>query len=357
MHAAFSYTYGALDRIVTDGPLVSVSGWVIGLDEDITSLEFRCDGRDVPIETIEFNLPSPDVEQVWPNLPHTSNCRCRLAVRLQDDVVGSSSSKLLSVAPKAGDRDGVLLERMLPLRLPIPSPEQSITVGHGDFVETSFSMLTLFRIVAGLSRDARVLDPGCGIGRIAYALCHYLSPRGRYEGFDVSAEAIGVARTIFSGVGNFSFQHVDLYNKMYNPTGRTRGANFKFPYSSGSFDFAVMTSVFTHLLPDEARNYLAEISRTLVPGGSCFATFFALDELAKANVKSGKASLNIAHQYARDCFVQDPNVPEGAVGYDYQALLNMIADAGLAVDQVHWGMWPGRDRFLSYQDIFLLTRR
>jgi SAM-dependent methyltransferase len=144
---------------------------------------------------------------------------------------------------------------------------------------------------------------------------------------------------------------------MYNQLAETRASDFVFPFPSNNFDFVIMTSVFTHLLPDEVRNYLAEISRTLVSGGRCFATFFALDDVAKANLRSGKASLNIVHELTRDCFVENPEVPENAVAYDYSALSGMIADAGLSVEQVHWGKWSARSKFLSYQDVFLLRKK
>jgi len=34
----------------------------------------------------------------------------------------------------------------------------------------------------------------------------------------------------------------------------------------------------------------------------------------------------------------------------------MIAEAGLSLAAVHPGSWPGRTRFLTYQDVFLLVR-
>ncbi len=217
-------------------------------------------------------------------------------------------------------------------------------------------MLSLFRIVAGLDRGARVLDPGCGIGRIAYALAHYLNDDGRYEGFDVSAECIDLAKSIFTGRDNFSFQQVDLYNKMYNPNGQIRSTDFKFPFADRSFDFIVLTSVFTHMLADDIRRYLAEISRTLDSDGRCFATFFAIDETARKNMDAGIALQKITHRLSEHCYVESRSVPENAIAYDYSALSEMIAEAGLRIDQVHWGRWSAHMPFLSYQDVFLLAK-
>jgi SAM-dependent methyltransferase len=353
---SFTYTFGALDGVSVDGAVVSASGWVVGLEGDISNLVFECGGPVLVSDAATVNEASPDVFLVHPDLPNTSNCRFHLTAQLPAESCRKATGMLMSIVPMVGAKRGVPLERIVPLRLPIPRPDQSVTVGQGDFVETSFSMLALFRLVAGLEPHARVLDPGCGIGRIAFALFHYLDDGGRYDGFDVSADSIALARSIFSDSKNFAFQHVDLYNKMYNPAGALRSADFAFPFPAGHFDTVVLTSVFTHMLPDDIRNYLAEIARVLVSGGSCLATYFVLDAIAKENLKSGRATLNIVHPVTDYCFVENPVVPENAVAYDYPALAGMIADAGLCIEQVHWGKWSGRSNFLSYQDVFLLRK-
>lgn len=353
----FSYTYGALDgAVLTDGR-VSASGWVVGLEDDIAGLRVESDGDVLTIDEVKFKTPSPDVQQMFPNIRHTGNCRFKVTARLPGHLVSSGGARLLSIVPiTAEGKRGVPLERIVPLQLAVPRPDQSALVGHGDFIETSFSMLSLFRLVAGLKRDAHILDPGCGIGRIAFGLYHYLDQSGRYTGFDISEKAIELAKSIFPAHSSFSFEHVDLYNTMYNSAATARAADFAFPFPAENFDFIVMTSVFTHLLPDEANHYLREISRTLISGGSCFATFFALDDIAKANLTAKSASLDIVHPLTEGCFVQDRNVPESAVAYDYELLSHMVAEAGLAIEEVHWGLWSAHDPFLSYQDILLLRK-
>ena len=41
------------------------------------------------------------------------------------------------------------------------------------------------------------------------------------------------------------------------------GAAFRFPFSDDRFDLAVACSIFTHMLPDEIENYVAEVFRVL----------------------------------------------------------------------------------------------
>ena len=44
-----------------------------------------------------------------------------------------------------------------------------------------------------------------------------------------------------------------------------------------SFDVIYAASLFTHLLPDETRNYFCETRRVLKPTGRCLFSFFHLD--------------------------------------------------------------------------------
>lgn len=356
MSGEFAYTFGALDGISIDGSVVSANGWVVGLEENVSDITLEYDGQPIPTEKIGFRETSFDVQHAYPALRHTDRCRFRLQAKLPEIPITTNEGKLVAVIPLVGRQRGIPLERVVPLRLAVPHREQSLMVGLGDFVETSFSMLALLRLVGGLHRNARILEPGCGLGRIAFALAHYLDKNGCYYGFDVSRDAIRVAQSIFPEESNMSFQHADLYNKMYNEGGAVRVKDFSFPFDDGYFDTVILTSVFTHMLPIDVRHFLMEISRVLVVEGVCFCTFFALDTLAKDNLSAGKTTLNIIHPFADGCFVLNRSVPENAVAYDMQTLRAMIAECGLIIEQVYWGQWSGHRAFLTYQDVFLLRK-
>src|SRR4051794_41708508 len=45
----------------------------------------------------------------------------------------------------------------------------------------------------------------------------------------------------------------DLFNARYNPAGTQSADAYTFPYGDGRFDFALATSVFTHLLEAQDR--------------------------------------------------------------------------------------------------------
>src|SRR5437016_675518 len=68
-----------------------------------------------------------------------------------------------------------------------PPRRLSSYVGRGDFRGTGEEFLELFRTLADLRADDRVLDIGCGIGRMARVLVPVLAPPGSYDGFDIAA--------------------------------------------------------------------------------------------------------------------------------------------------------------------------
>ena len=148
-------------------------------------------------------------------------------------------------------------------------PPRSLNfAGGGDYRAIGEEFLGHFIQLAGLEPQARIVDVGCGVGRMAVPLSGFLSSSARYEGFDVVREGIDwCVSNISTRYPNFRFQHADIYNRNYNPRGKLSPAEFRFPYPDAGFDLAILTSVFTHMLPPHIEHYLDELSRILRPGG------------------------------------------------------------------------------------------
>ncbi len=149
-------------------------------------------------------------------------------------------------------------------------------VGGGDFKRIGEELAALL-IRHGLKPEHRVLDIGCGVGRVALPLTRQLTT-GTYDGFDIVKRWIHWCRRHITPTHpNFRFTHADVYNSHYNRRG-VPASRYRFPYDDASFDFVFATSVFTHLDPAAARNYLREAQRVLAPGGTFLGTFFLLDD-------------------------------------------------------------------------------
>lgn len=239
-------------------------------------------------------------------------------------------------------------------RSPLVPPRGIANVGGGDFEEQGRRFLKHFVQIGGLRATDRVLDVGCGVGRMAVPLTRYLTREGSYEGFDIVPEEVDwCRRAISSRFPNFRFQVSDIRNTEYNPGGKYDASDYKFPYGDASFDFVMLTSVFTHLLPAEIDNYLCQISRVLKPGGRCFATFFLLNENSLASLGSGRSTI----RFGRDLGgyrVKDEKTPETAVAYNETWIQDLYQKHGLQIEgPIRYGSWSGRKGTPDYQDIVL----
>lgn len=231
-------------------------------------------------------------------------------------------------------------------------------VGPSDFEATGQEFLRYFIELGGLQPAERVLDIGCGSGRMALPLTSYLTAAGSYVGLDVTRDSIQWCRQqVTARFPNFQFLHLDLVNQRYNPQGRLKAKDCVFPLGATRFDFIFLTSVFTHLLPDDTTQYLREIARLLQPQGRCLATFFLLSDTQQRLAAKGLNHIDFS--YGPGPYrLRNEAVPESAVAYQEGYLRELLEACGLTpVLPIYYGQWSGRPDGLSYQDILILKRR
>lgn len=236
-------------------------------------------------------------------------------------------------------------------------PKSLDFVGGGNFEEIGQKFKKYFIELANLQPSDRILDVGCGIGRMAIPLTDYLSKEGEYWGFDIVKKGIRWCQSRISPkFRNFHFQHSDVYNKHYNPNGKVQAQNYQFPFDDEYFDFIFLTSVFTHMLPSDLENYLSEISRVLKPEGKCLITFFLLNEESENLVRSGSSTLDFSHKI-QGCKTTNKTDPEGAIAYSEEFVLGLFKKYGFKIAQpIHYGSWCNRDTFLTYQDLIIASK-
>jgi SAM-dependent methyltransferase len=256
-----------------------------------------------------------------------------------------------------------LADRFLGERENMVPPKSEIFTGSVESFTQSGEILVQ-RLVefGGLDRNSKVLDVGCGIGRLAVPLTHFLSDDGSYEGLDIVPSGIKWCNeNISSQYPRFRFTLADVYNAEYHPTGRFNAAEYHLPYPDENFDLVVLVSVFTHMLPVEMENYITEISRVLRSGGRCFATYFLINGESLRLMEAGISSLRFKHNCGSYWLV-NKKLPELSVGYEDAYVRQVFEGSGLLPGEVHYGGWCGRTPFwsresgLGDQDVVLATK-
>jgi SAM-dependent methyltransferase len=235
----------------------------------------------------------------------------------------------------------------------LPAPPAELTFcGDGDFRAIGAEFLGHFVRLAELRPHERVLDIGCGIGRMAVPLTQFLSEEGHYTGIDIVKDGIAWCNeTIASVYPNFSFQHLDLQHPLYNPAGPRRAADIQFPFPDRSFDFICLISVLTHIDAATLVNYAKEVSRLLAPGGRCFATAFLVNKPARDALREGEGRLAFDPDLDEPELYADAAAPMAAVAFEENFLLEKFLRYGRKrLRPAVYGCWSGRPSAV-FQDI------
>lgn len=111
-----------------------------------------------------------------------------------------------------------------------------------------------------LKKQDRILDLGCGNGRVRNFLPKEIIPEGNYFGFDLSEKLLKIARN-------------------QNPKDHFFKGDFAqtLPFGSENFEMVISIAAFHHLLNKQDQlNFLKECFRILKPGGKIFITTWIL---------------------------------------------------------------------------------
>jgi SAM-dependent methyltransferase len=233
-------------------------------------------------------------------------------------------------------------------------PERGVVMGDPAFRAVGIEFLAHFIELGGLEPDHDVLDIGCGGGRMAAALLYYLE-HGSYLGFDVHEDSIAWCRSVIeSRHPRFSFEFVDIDNPIYNRSDQS-AKDFVFPYASEAYDFAVATSVFTHMFLDEVANYLHQTFRALRPGGAFFCTAFLLTPSALVEMARNQSSVKFPFEQLGS-LINDRDRPTGAVAHFPEAFFTLATIAGFIPERLISGLWTGNGAGVTKQDIVVLRK-
>jgi ubiquinone/menaquinone biosynthesis C-methylase UbiE len=191
-----------------------------------------------------------------------------------------------------------------------------------------------------------MLDVGCGWGSMAQELGDALGASGRYLGLDVHVPSIAWARRHFACDRRLEF----IAARVASPFGNAAGPpaeDVRFPLPDAMADFVLAKSLFTHLVTTEAKAYLSEVRRVLRPGRSALLTAFLFDPARPTPAFAFSRPQSVTRWRVRAR-------PHAAIAYSRPAFEAMIIAAGLRVDHLLTGFWPGGAAHPTGQDILIV---
>lgn len=170
----------------------------------------------------------------------------------------------------------------------IPPPAMRLGGAHfledREFVESGRRDVRKLSEAFGIGAESRVLDIGCGVGRLPIGMRAEFGAIDSYTGIDVSSESIAWCdRNISPFNPGAQFILVDLRNERYNAGGRELDERFQLPVDP-QFDAIFLYSVFSHMETEDVKAYLREFRRLLSPQGGIFLTAFVEDDVPDMTV-------------------------------------------------------------------------
>jgi cyclopropane fatty-acyl-phospholipid synthase-like methyltransferase len=190
------------------------------------------------------------------------------------------------------------------------------------FVDSATAEVRRLQELVDLKPDSRLLDWGCGAGRLAIGIAEQMGRIGLYHGVDIQKHLIDWAQRHLGSREGFQFTHVDLANPRYNPSGSHHRT---IPGADGDYDAFYAYSVFSHLLSEDTAAYLGEVARLLRPGGKAFVTAFVEDGVEdEAENPEGYGPLKWSG-------------PLHCVRFNRDFFEGMVKEAGLSVESLAHG--------------------
>ena len=126
----------------------------------------------------------------------------------------------------------------------------------------------------------RVLDFGCGCGRMARRLLQMRRPPSQYLGVDLHPGMVEWCRqNLAPAHPGFEFVYHAVYSAGLSPD-PTLPAAAPLPAEAEAFTLIEATSVFTHLVEPQAEYYLDEVRRVIAPDGWFASSWFLFERNA-----------------------------------------------------------------------------
>jgi SAM-dependent methyltransferase len=195
----------------------------------------------------------------------------------------------------------------------------------------------LIKCLAPDRPSLKLVDLGCGHGKLAPVSVFFTHPDGEYLGIDIQQSCIDFCRRKYSNLPRVKFHLSSDFNARYSdpspntPTGN-QSYGVDWPVASESTDMLIAISLFTHLQEADAFGYIDRIHSILKPDGVAIITCHIVEEPRKqpgfifnynpmlASLLKFSTPLPPSHNW----FTCNPKLPESGIAINMMGLASLI---------------------------------
>ncbi len=203
----------------------------------------------------------------------------------------------------------------------------------------------------------KILDVGCGCGRIAIHFLNYLDKQGKYVGIDNNKELLTYCiENISAAKSNFEFRFLDVYNGAYAQDGKLKSNEAAFPSENESVDIVIMCSLFTHMYLDDIDSYLKEVFRVLKKGGLFLSSLNLYNEFTHNQILMNKAHLDMKYNITGDSYSLDIEVPERGFAHQEEKVKELYWKNGFFIKEIKYGIWSTKELTGEFHDYIIAQK-
>ncbi|MDO9091528.1 MAG: class I SAM-dependent methyltransferase [Rubrivivax sp.] len=248
----------------------------------------------------------------------------------------------------------------------IRKSEMNDWVGGSDPEAVGDGCVGILRRYLTINASSRLLDFGCGIGRVLLSVLKHNPAVGHVTGFDIMPQVISFCeKHIADNFPQTSFElmqgsndHYDLFIAAASESKPKSHSTLLGQYGS-SFTGAYAFSVFTHLERADFQALLKLLADLLEPGGELLFTAFLLTPYSRRAIEERTALFPFGETALEDngsIFIGNPSDRLAFIAFDLPLVEQMVFDAGLILSHVEHGSWTGSGFAATLQDVIVCRR-
>jgi 2-polyprenyl-3-methyl-5-hydroxy-6-metoxy-1,4-benzoquinol methylase len=216
------------------------------------------------------------------------------------------------------------------------------------------------------NESLKIIDFGCGHGKLAPVSTFFTHPEGEYVGIDIQESYINYCRRKYSQLPRVRFHVSKDYNPFYPQRqsavteNKSYGSDWNVP--PDSIDIVIALSVFTHLQEADAFGYINKIHTIIKPNALAILTCHIVEEPRKQPgfifnynpflVSLFKFTTPLPTSY--NWFTCNPALPESGIAMNMTGLNSLIQGKFKIEFIVRGSTTGGKDPFP--QDVVVLRK-